>query len=135
MGRSVIYLDANVIIRFVEEIPASRAVLGARLASCRGVRGSWSTSRLSRLECRCKPLRENSVALLEKFERFFTGVETVVLEVDDAVIERATEIRARLNVKTPDAIHLASAIVAGASAFLTGDVALARCTDVAVEVM
>jgi predicted nucleic acid-binding protein len=38
-------------------------------------------------------------------------------------------------VKTPDAIHLASAILAGCSAFLTNDHALARCKEIAVELL
>jgi predicted nucleic acid-binding protein len=131
----VIYLDANVIIRLIEGTPAARATLDARLASTRGTGRVWTTSRLTRLECRCKPMRQADQPLLDRYEQFLTGTEMVVLEVDDPVIEKATDLRARLNVKTPDAIHLASAIVAGASALLTGDQALARCTDVAVEVM
>lgn len=73
--------------------------------------------------------------LLDEYDVFFTAADLRMIDVDDAVIEKATELRARLNVKTPDAIHLASAMVAGAAVFLTGDQALARCTDVAVEVM
>lgn len=80
-------------------------------------------------------MRVGDVALLDQYDVFLTGADFRLVDIDDAVIEKATDLRARLNVKTPDAIHLASAIVAGASAFLTGDQALARCTDVAVEVM
>ena len=122
----MIYLDANVIIRLIEGTAAARTALDARLASTRGTARAWATSRLTRLECR---------TLLDRYEQFLTGREVVVLEVDAVVIERATELRARLNVRTPDAIHLASAVIAGASAFLTGDKDLARCTDVAVDVM
>ena len=43
-------------------------------------------------------------------------------------------LRARHGFKTPDAIHRATAIEAGAEAFLTGDAGLATCTDVSVEV-
>jgi len=44
-------------------------------------------------------------------------------------------LRAGYGFKTPDAIHLASAIEAKAGIFLTGDGALARCTELAVEVL
>ena len=51
------------------------------------------------------------------------------------MIERATELRARYNLKTPDAIHYATAVEVGATVFLTGDRALARCSEVPVEVL
>jgi predicted nucleic acid-binding protein len=93
------------------------------------------TSQLSRLECRVKPLRNRDTALLALDDAFFTGAEVGLLEVTEAVLEKATEIRADLNLKTPDAIHLASAILAGVSEFLTGDRNLARCTEVRVEIL
>ena len=51
------------------------------------------------------------------------------------VIDRATALRARYGFKTPDALHHACAIDAGADAFVTGDANLARCWENAVEVM
>jgi predicted nucleic acid-binding protein len=58
-----------------------------------------------------------------------------MVEVGAAVIERATELRARYNLKTPDAIHYATAIEVGATTFLTGDRALSRCSEVPVEAL
>jgi predicted nucleic acid-binding protein len=131
----VIYADANVIIRLIEGDSATRAPLEARLAPLRGTGRFLLTSRLSRLECRVKPLRSGDSALLALFDAFFAGAEVALLDVTEPVLEKATEIRAALNLKTPDAIHLASAILAGATAFLTGDRNLARCTEVSVEIL
>jgi len=55
--------------------------------------------------------------------------------VSAEVIERATELRATHNFRTPDAIHLSSALVARADAFLTGDRSLERCPGLQVEVL
>ena len=52
-----------------------------------------------------------------------------------AVVERATELRARYQVRTPDALHLATAIESSAVAFLTGDAALKRCTELNIQVI
>ena len=93
------------------------------------------TSFLSRLECRVKPLRLGDVSLLGHFDTFFSGAEAKLIDISQAVIEKATELRASYNFKTPDAIHLATAILAGCSAFLTGDKSLARCTEIPVEVL
>ena len=58
-----------------------------------------------------------------------------LVDITADVAEKATELRANLNLKTPDAIHLASAILVKAAAFLTGDKGLARCGEVPVEVL
>jgi uncharacterized protein len=123
------------VIRLVEGDAATRAPPVARLTPALGVPGSLVTSRLSRLECRSKPLRAGDRATLAQFDVFFTGVELVLAEVSPAVVERATDLRARYNLKTPDAIHYATAVEIGATAFLTGDRALSRCSDVPVEVL
>jgi predicted nucleic acid-binding protein len=131
----MIYADTNVIIRLLEGLPAVRVPIEARLAPFHGTAVFLATSRLSRLECRVKPLRAGDAALLALYDAFFTSNETVLLEIDAAVIDKATELRAALAIKTPDAIHLASAILVKASSFLTGDRALLRCTEVAVEIV
>jgi predicted nucleic acid-binding protein len=131
----VIYLDANVVIRLVEGDAATRTPLIARLAASLGVSGSLVTSRLTRLECRTKPLRAGDAATLAAFDVFFAGAELILVEVSAAVIERATDLRAKYNLKTPDALHYATSIEAGAAVFLTGDRALSRCVEVPVEVL
>jgi uncharacterized protein len=124
-----------VVIRLVEGDSATRTPLAARLAASLGVPGSLVTSRLTRLECRSKPLRAGDLATLAQFEVFFAGVELVIVELGLAVVERATELRARYNLKTPDALHYAAAVEVGASVFLTGDRGLSRCSEVLVEVL
>jgi predicted nucleic acid-binding protein len=135
VGRPLIYLDANVVIRLVEGDAATRAPLVARLTPSLGVPGSLATSRLTRLECRSKPLRAGDLATVTQFDVFFAGVELVLAEVTAAVVERATDLRARYNLKTPDALHYATAVEVAATVFLTGDRGLARCSGVAVEVL
>ena len=65
----------------------------------------------------------------------FASHKLVVGEIAIAVIDEATKIRARYGFKSPDAIHLATAIAAGASTFLTADAQLTRCREVPVEIM
>lgn len=130
------YLDASVIIYSVEGAAPLRAKVLARIAAVEASpEGVTITSRLSRLECRVKPLREGAADLLARFEEFFTRDRLLVAEIGAEVVERATELRATHGFKTPDAIHLATAIANGADTFLTGDAALRRCSDVSVELL
>ena len=73
--------------------------------------------------------------MLERFEGFFAREGLELVEVSDEVIELATGLRADHNFRAPDAIHLASAIVARADVFLTGDRNLRRCPGITVEVL
>jgi predicted nucleic acid-binding protein len=76
------------------------------------------------------------LATLAQFDVFFGGVELVLVEISAVVVERATDLRARYNLKTPDALHYAMAAEVGASVFLTGDRSLSgvwksqsRCSE------
>lgn len=87
------------------------------------------------MECRVKPLRQGDQTLLAKYDAFFSQSGLILAEISAAVIEQATEIRVRHRFKTPDAIHLATAIENNIAVFLTGDGELARCTALNVEVV
>ncbi len=131
-----LYLDACTIIYLVESQPPFQAQVHARVAELRGsARAEIVTSRLSRLEVRTRPLRAGETDLLAAYERFFDLADVRIAEVDAAVIERATELRARHGFRSPDAIHLATAAIAQTDLFLTGDAALARCDEVKVEIL
>lgn len=93
------------------------------------------TSLLSRLECRVRPLRDGDVAVLTAYDEFFGGERLDVIDINAAVIEKATELRVRYGFKTPDALHLATAIVQNTDAVLTGDADWKRCTEITVEVI
>jgi len=135
MGRSLIYLDANIVIRLVEGDAATRAPLEERLAKFIGNPSSLVKSRLTRMECLVKPLRIGDLLTDSQFEVFFNGMELKIIEISSGVIELATRLRTVYNSKTPDAIHLASAIEISVSCFFTGDQSLANCREVPVEII
>ncbi len=128
----MIHADAGVIIRLIEGEAKVRAPIEARLQGIRSQRPLILTSRLSRLECRCKPLREKKDRLLRLFDAFFASPDVKLAEIDEAVVEKATELRASFGLKTPDAIHAATAILAGASEFWTADRDYLRCPELKV---
>jgi uncharacterized protein len=129
-----IYLDACCFIYLVEGEPTWRAAVEHRL---RALSGSTRlvTSQLTRLECRTKPTRDNDRALLERYDALFAASRVVVVEVSASVIDRATLLRAKHGLKSPDAIHLATAIEHGASSLWTADAVFARAGEIAVELL
>jgi predicted nucleic acid-binding protein len=129
-----VYLDACCFIYLAEGEPAWRAAVEHRL---RALSSSTRlvTSQLTRLECRTKPTRDNDRALLERYDALFAASRVVVVEVSASVIDRATLLRAKHGLKSPDAIHLATAIEHGASSLWTADAAFARAGEIAVELL
>jgi uncharacterized protein len=133
---SRVYLDTSAIIYFIEAESPFHAAAVQNVAGFRSdPKSRLVTSRLSRLECRVKPLRDSNKELLARYDAFFKRRRLVIADVTAAVVERATDLRARHRFKTPDAIHLATAIEEHADLFLTGDEDLKRCTEVKVEIL
>jgi predicted nucleic acid-binding protein len=91
--------------------------------------GNVVTSVISMIECRSKPLRDGDTQRAGAYDAFFSSRDLTLFPVDAAVADRATQLRATYNLKTPDAIHMATAAVHGASLVVTTDHDFARCRD------
>lgn len=113
-----IYLDTAPVIYSVEQVMPYAAIVDARLTAP-GV--APIVSDLTRPECRVKPLRNGNVYLLQDYDDYFQGAVVEIIPLSREVIDYATEIRAQYGFKTPDAIHLAAAVVSGCNVFLTND--------------
>jgi predicted nucleic acid-binding protein len=80
-------------------------------------------------------VRDGDQALLARYDALFGASRLVLRDLTASVVDGATQLRARYGFKSPDALHLASAIECGAAAFWTGDAALSRCVEVPVVVI
>ena len=127
-----LYLDAAPVIYAVEQVAPFFSVVDARLSISGTVR---VVSDLTRMECRVKPVREGNADLLKDYDDFFAHVVAEIVVLSREVMDRATEIRARYGFKTPDAVHLAAAVVTGCGGFLTNDHRLDRFPDISIEVV
>ncbi|MFN0112108.1 MAG: type II toxin-antitoxin system VapC family toxin [Blastocatellia bacterium] len=126
------YLDTVPIIYTVETSPLYFARVDAILALPGLVQ---VTSEMARLECRIKPTRDGNLTLLQDFDDYLASTITEIVPTTREVIDRATEIRAQFNFKTPDSIHLAAAVVSNCDVFLTNDHRLNRFTGISVQVV
>ena len=129
----MIYADSGILIRLIEGTDRLRLPIESRLRNIRSHDKTLITSRLSRLECRCKPMKEGNEFVLRLYDGFFNTQEVLLKEIDAAVIERATELRAAFGLKASDAIHAATAILAGVSELWTADQDFLRCRELKVE--
>jgi uncharacterized protein len=115
-----IYWDSCVVIYRIQKVAPWDSVIAAMLEPILDV-AALHVSHLTRLECRVYPIRKIDLALLKRFDDFFARPDVRTVGIRPAVFDLATELRAVYNVKTPDALHLASAIAAGCDEFWTND--------------
>jgi predicted nucleic acid-binding protein len=130
-----IFLDANVVIYFVERHPVWGAKAAARIAAARVEGDDFAVSDLIRMECQVGPLSSGDQALLVDYAKFFGLPEVKVLTVTAAICDRAAAIRGRYRYKPLDSLHLAAAVEGGCGRFLTNDTGLVRFPDITVEIL
>ncbi|QOC23768.1 type II toxin-antitoxin system VapC family toxin [Wenzhouxiangella sp. AB-CW3] len=121
---NAVFLDASALIYLLEGEPGIQHATQKILADlCSGdAKPAIVVSALSLLECRVHPIRTGDTARLEKFDHFFVNPGLSIVELDGEVIERATRLRARHGLRTPDALQAASALTLPENpAIVTGD--------------
>lgn len=80
-------------------------------------------SPLTELECLVMPIRLKRTDLIERFRRFFEL--NLQLDIPADVYREAARLRAESGLKTPDALHLATARYHGCTEIWTNDDRLA----------
>ncbi len=127
----MIYLDACIVIYAVEDDSARGARVRQRLADAGDE--VVAISPLVMLECLVGPLRDDNLMLADHYHRAFEQFR--VLDGGVAQHVRAAELRARHGLRTPDALHLAIAQLAGCTELWTNDSRLAAASHgLAVDV-
>lgn len=116
-----IYLDANGFIYSVERIEPYRAFLEPLWLAAQAGQFEIVSSELTILETLVKPLREGDVALENLFRSLFSAREVRLILATAPLWEEAARLRATTGLKTPDALHAATALTTGSTLFITND--------------
>jgi hypothetical protein len=77
----MIYVDSSIIIQLIEGMDTFRTPIENRFWQFSDSDRILMTSRLSCLECRCKPFREKQIKLLDLYRDFFASKELILQEV------------------------------------------------------
>lgn len=123
-----IYLDSCIIIYSHESTQEIQENIFNLLFSGKDAEIT-QTSDLARFECLIKPIREKDDMLISQYKKFFQLPEVELVQLTREVFDIAANLRAKQNLKTPDAIHLAAAIHAGCDEFWTNDRRLEKAAN------
>src|ERR1700679_1824393 len=108
-----IYFDSVILIYLFDHTGAFQVRATNRLASVEAAGDRIAVTDLSRLECRVQPIKLGDSTKLAVFDAFFARSDVQRLPITTAVFDRATVLRATLNFKLGDSLHLATPIEAG----------------------
>ena len=87
------------------------------------------------LETLVKPLREKDTVLEHLFRSLLDAREVRLIPATRPIWEQAVRLRASTGLKTPDALHAATAQQAGCTLFITNDSDFRRVDDLPVVVL
>ena len=132
----IIGLDTAPLIYFIEENPNYLDVTDAFFEAMFRSEFGVITSVLTITEVLVYPLRQGNTVLAQQYrEILFNSQGLTAIEVLPDIAENAAQLRADYNLRTPDAIQMATAIRAGASFFLTNDARLSSLPALTVLVL
>ncbi len=135
-SRAVIALDTGPWIYWIEQDRRFLPSLAPLMEEIARREVAAVTSVLALLEAQTGAFRKRDEILARRYAEVFSNIEGVFLmEVTVSIASRAARLRAVHNMRTPAAIHLATALEAGASAFVTTDRRLARVREIPVRVL
>lgn len=136
MGRLVysqltrIYLDTNLYIYLFENHPDYASAVEKIVLACKKYKIQILASNLIFAELLVAPLQQNDSVNTKLYKNLHRELPNFnAIPVTKQIGVKAAELRAKYNLKTPDAIHLATAICQETDAFITHDQKLKPVTE------
>lgn len=122
IGDGPVGLDTVIFIYFIEEHPRFLPLLEPVFVAIDAGALEGVTSDVTLLETLVGPYRAGDIPLAERYEAILTGSRGIrLVECRRSVIRAAAQLRAGLQIKTPDALQLAAALVSNCAVYLTND--------------
>jgi predicted nucleic acid-binding protein len=131
----LIYADAQVCIYSVERHPVYAPLLRPLWQAVQAGTLEVVSSELTLLETLVGPLKRADTALAATYEQFFQQPGIRLLPITQPVLREAARLRATTRLRTPDAMHAATAAVAGCVLFVTNDVAFRGMVNLPLVVL
>lgn len=133
---STVGLDTGPLIYYIEESPALVAKVVPFFEAAERGEFRIVTSIVTLIEVLVHPVREGRSDLAQEYrDVLLHSTSLIAVPVDEVIAEEAARLRAQFNLRTPDAIQLATATRSGASHFLTSDANLPEVPGLSLLVL
>lgn len=132
---TIVGLDTAPLIYFIEQNPTYLEMMRLFFRTLNQGDFMVVTSVVTIPEVLVYPLRQGNTTLAQQYRDILFNSQVTTIEVVPNIAETAAQLRADYNLKTPDAIQMATAINEGASFFLTNDGRLPSLPGLSVLVL
>lgn len=132
---SMIYLDTSPVIYTVEYNQNYFSLLQPLWLKFQAKEIEIISSELIIMETLVVPIRSANNALIAKYEQLLLSSEMRLFPISQAVLRQAATLRATTNIKTPDAIHAATALSVTCTQFITNDKGFRNVSGLPVVVL
>jgi predicted nucleic acid-binding protein len=133
IGVNRLYLDTAPLIYYVEENQSYIDRMDALIDHIEQASIVAVSSVITLTEVLNYPIRLGRSDLEQTYRNILLHNDTFMLmTVTAKIAESSAHLRARYNLRTPDALHLATALEASCQTFLTNDLALKRVQEIRV---
>ncbi len=134
-SHGAIYLDTSAIIYSVERNEPYLTLLAPVWQQAEAGQFVVVCSELAVAEALVRPIREGNEDLEAAFRAVFSAPEVQLVSATREIWEDTARLRAETGLKTPDALHAATALRAGCALFITNDTDFRRVQGLPVIVL
>lgn len=132
----VVGLDTAPLIYFIEKHPSYHPMVRPFFVALANGQFAGVTSTITLVETLTHPLRHHHHELARRYREIMLNTpHLTTLDVSPDIAQKAAEIRAHYQIRTPDAIQLAAALQGGATFFVTNDRGLQKFSEIKVLVV
>lgn len=132
---SLVYVDTQIIIYSVEKHEPYWSILRPMWQRSAKAEIQIISSELALLETLVAPLKNVDFVLINAYETLLLSTEMQLMPITRAILREAAQMRTQTKLKTPDAIHAATAITHSCSIFLTNDYGFRRVPNLPLTVL
>lgn len=132
---SKVYVDTAVLIYTLEENTDYFDLLEPLWLKFQAQEIELISSELILMEVLVVPLRNNNNSLVTDYEQLLLNSAMQLIPIDQAILRQAANLRATNNLKTPDAIHAATAISVNCDLFITNDKGFRNLSNLPVVIL
>lgn len=129
-------LDTTLFIYLLEEDPKFFLPTREIFRSVESGKNSGVLASVGLIELLTGPKQLGQYALANEYKNLITHFPHLTIgDLNEAVIDQASSLRAEYHISTPDAIHLATAIEYGATVFVTNDKRLKKVKQIRIRLI
>ncbi len=131
----MVYVNANPIIYTVEKHSVYGSLLQPLWQAAKAQTIEVVSSDLTLMESLVGPLKNGDAALEKTYEQALLGTDIRLLPITQSILREAAQLRATTKLKTPDALHLATAKLSGCLLFVTNDIGMRGVATLPVVIL